>query len=169
MVALIETLPKLLGAYNEDSVTGPRTITNTNHVWYIIYILWLSETLRPTDTHIYRRDAHTNRSPGARLNDICRWYRGIAGRIALLTGAYTRIASAMLLPVMLVALFTVHLPQGFSFMHVIGMTDSGPQFGVPGFEVNLIYISGLECTPSISSSGLEIHNKYSLICPTSSL
>ena len=44
---------------------------------------------------------------------------------------------------MLVALFTVHLPQGFSFMHITGMTESGPQFGVPGYEVNLIYIAGL--------------------------
>ena len=67
----------------------------------------------------------------------------LLGGLALLTGAWVRLSSAALLPGMLVALFTVHLPNGFSFMHIIGMTEIGPQFGVPGYEVNLIYIAGL--------------------------
>src|SRR6266511_1446114 len=45
---------------------------------------------------------------------------------------------------MLVALFTVHLSQGFSFIHIKGMTPEGtPQFGMPGIEVNLLYLAGL--------------------------
>ena len=65
------------------------------------------------------------------------------GGLALLTGVFVPYAGAALIPVMLVALFTVHLSQGFSFMHIIGVTESGAQFGVPGYEVNLIYIAGL--------------------------
>lgn len=67
----------------------------------------------------------------------------LLGGIALIAGAFVPYASAALIPVMLVALFKVHLAQGYSFMHIIGMTESGPQFGVPGYEVNLIYIAGL--------------------------
>ena len=65
------------------------------------------------------------------------------GGLALLLGALVPLASAALIPVMLVALFTVHLPQGFSFMHIVGLSESGPQFGMPGYEVNLLYIAGL--------------------------
>jgi putative oxidoreductase len=42
---------------------------------------------------------------------------------------------------MLVAMFTVHLPHGFNFMNMTGMTAEGPTFGMPGFETNLLYIS----------------------------
>ena len=48
------------------------------------------------------------------------------GGLALLLGAFVQHASVALIPVMLVGLYTVHLPQGFSFMHIIGLTDSGP-------------------------------------------
>lgn len=43
-----------------------------------------------------------------------------------------------------VALFKVHLAAGFSFMNITGMTDAGPQFGMPGDEVNVLYIDGIE-------------------------
>ena len=67
----------------------------------------------------------------------------LLGGLALIAGAFVPYASVALIPVMLVALFKVHLAQGYSFMHIIGMTESGPQFGVPGYEVNLVYIAGL--------------------------
>jgi len=40
-------------------------------------------------------------------------------------------------------MFTVHLRYGFSAINTIGLTDDGPQFGPPGYEVNLLYIGGL--------------------------
>lgn len=67
----------------------------------------------------------------------------LLGGLALIAGAFVPYASVALIPVMLVALFKVHLAQGYSFMHIIGMTEGGPQFGVPGYEVNLVYIAGL--------------------------
>ena len=65
------------------------------------------------------------------------------GGIALIIGFLTAEASVLLGIDMLVALFTVHLPQGFSFINIKGMTPEGPQFGMPGVEVNLLYLAGL--------------------------
>ena len=67
----------------------------------------------------------------------------VGGALALLAGAFTTIASLLLLLEMLVAIIKVHGPNGFSFMHITGMTPQGPQFGMPGYEVNLLYIAML--------------------------
>ena len=65
------------------------------------------------------------------------------GGLALIAGAFTTVTSFLLTLEMLVALFQVHLAMGFSFIHITGMTAQGPQFGLPGYEVNLLYIAGL--------------------------
>ena len=67
----------------------------------------------------------------------------LLGGIALITGAFVSFASIPLIINMLVAMFSVHLSSGFNFMHITGMTDAGPVFGLPGYEVNLLYIAGL--------------------------
>lgn len=67
----------------------------------------------------------------------------VLGGIALIAGAFTAIVSAILIVEMAVAMFTVHWSAGFSFIQVVGMTEQGPQFGLPGIEVNLLYIAGL--------------------------
>lgn len=74
------------------------------------------------------------------------WVVGIVevvGGLALVLGAFVAIAGALLIISQLVALFKVHLGAGYSFIHITGMTPTGPQFGLPGFEVNLVYIAGL--------------------------
>ncbi len=65
------------------------------------------------------------------------------GGLALIAGAFVVIFGSLLTINMLVALLTVHLPQGFNFMHITGMTETGPTFGMPGYEVPLLYIAGL--------------------------
>ena len=65
------------------------------------------------------------------------------GGLALIAGAFVVIFGSLLTINMLVALFTVHLPQGFNFMHMTGMTETGPTFGMPGYEVPLLYVAGL--------------------------
>ena len=57
--------------------------------------------------------------------------------------AVRMVVSVLLIIDMLVATFTVHLPNGFSFIHITGMTEAGPQFGMPGYEVPLLFIAGL--------------------------
>jgi putative oxidoreductase len=37
----------------------------------------------------------------------------------------------------------VHLPFGFNFMNIVGMGETGPQFGMPGYETPLLYLAGL--------------------------
>jgi putative oxidoreductase len=67
----------------------------------------------------------------------------VVGGLALILGTLVVVTSAVLTIHMLVAMWTVHLPYGFSFMNVTGQTESGPTFGMPGYEVNLLYIAGL--------------------------
>ena len=83
---------------------------------------------------------------GVPLPALTSWVVGSVeffGGLALIAGAAVAVVGVAQLIVMLVALLTVHLPAGFSFMHIIGMTQSGPQFGLPGYEVNLLFIAGL--------------------------
>src|SRR5437667_8366438 len=78
--------------------------------------------------------------------EITAWLVGLAeivGGLALIAGAFVAIASVVLIVEMAVAMFTVHLPHGFNFINIIGMGKQGPVFGMPGAEVNLLYIAGL--------------------------
>jgi putative oxidoreductase len=65
------------------------------------------------------------------------------GGLAIIAGAFVALVSLPLLMSMLVATFTVQLRYGFSSVNTIGLTDSGPVFGPPGYEINLLYIAGL--------------------------
>ena len=65
----------------------------------------------------------------------------VGGAMLLLAGAFVAPVSAALIVEMLVALALVHGPQGFSVIHVVGMTPAGPRFGMPGYELNLLYIA----------------------------
>ena len=67
----------------------------------------------------------------------------IFGGLALLLGAFVTIVSVPLIFSMLGAMFTVNIKYGFSAVNTIGVTPEGPQFGPPGYEINLLYIAGL--------------------------
>ena len=67
----------------------------------------------------------------------------ISGGLALLMGAFVAIASIPLILSMLGAMFTVNIKYGFRAVNTIGLTPDGPQFGPPGYEINLLYIAGL--------------------------
>ena len=67
----------------------------------------------------------------------------IVGGLALIAGAFVAVAAVVLIVDMLVAMFTVHAPHGFNFINITGMGKQGPVFGMPGAEVNLLYIAGL--------------------------
>jgi len=67
----------------------------------------------------------------------------VLGGIALIAGALVPVVAILFIVEMLVAMFTVHLPNGFSFVNITGMTPQGPSFGMPGAEVNLLYIAAL--------------------------
>jgi putative oxidoreductase len=67
----------------------------------------------------------------------------IFGGLALLMGAFVALVSIPLILSMLGAMFTVNIKYGFSAVTTIGLTPEGPQFGPPGYEINLLYIAAL--------------------------
>jgi putative oxidoreductase len=67
----------------------------------------------------------------------------VVGGAAILLGAFVALVSIPLVASMLVAMFTVQLRFGFSSVNTIGLTPSGPVFGPPGYEINLLYIAAL--------------------------
>src|ERR1700752_4826092 len=83
---------------------------------------------------------------GAPLPEVTAWASTlieVLGGLAILAGAFVAVVSIPLIVMMLVALFTVHLRYGFSAINTLGLTADGPQFGPPGYEVNLLYVAGL--------------------------
>ena len=67
----------------------------------------------------------------------------ILGGLAVILGAFVRLASLPMAAVLLVAMFTVHLPYGFSSIKLQAVTAAGAQFGPPGYEVDLLYLACL--------------------------
>src|SRR5215813_14253626 len=67
----------------------------------------------------------------------------IVGGLAVLLGALVPLASIPMAAVLLVAMFTVHLPYGFSSIKLQAVTAAGAQFGPPGFETDLLYLACL--------------------------
>jgi putative oxidoreductase len=67
----------------------------------------------------------------------------VFGGLAVLLGAFVVLASVPMIAVLLVAMFTVHLPYGFISIKLLAVTDARPQFGPPGYECNLLYIASL--------------------------
>jgi putative oxidoreductase len=46
--------------------------------------------------------------------------------------------------VLLVAIVTVHLPNGFASIKLQSVTAAGARFGQPGYETDLLYLLGLD-------------------------
>jgi putative oxidoreductase len=67
----------------------------------------------------------------------------VFGGLAVILGAFVTLASLPMAAVLLVAMFTVHLPYGFSSIKLNAVTAAGAQFGPPGYEVNLLYLACL--------------------------
>jgi putative oxidoreductase len=67
----------------------------------------------------------------------------ILGGLSVMLGAFVTLASLPMAGVLLVAMFTVHLPYGFSAIKLNAVTAVGPQFGPPGYEVDLLYLACL--------------------------
>lgn len=80
----------------------------------------------------------------------------IFGGLAIFVGAFVAIASIPLIMSMLVAMFTVSLRYGFSSVNTIGLTPTGPIFGPPGYEINLLYIAALLTLALSGPSALSI-------------
>jgi putative oxidoreductase len=67
----------------------------------------------------------------------------LLGGFAVLLGAFVTIVSVPMTAVLLVAMFKVHLPYGFSSIKLLSVTSTGAKFGPVGYEVILLYIACL--------------------------
>jgi putative oxidoreductase len=67
----------------------------------------------------------------------------LIGGFAVLVGAFVLIASIPMGVVLLVAIFTVHYPNGFSSIKLLFVDASGAHFGQPGYETDLLYLGAL--------------------------
>jgi putative oxidoreductase len=65
----------------------------------------------------------------------------LLGGAALLVGAFVRWVSIPTIAVLLTAMFTVHLPYGFSSIKLKAIVDGRAQFGPPGYECVLLYVA----------------------------
>ncbi|MFN2399695.1 MAG: DoxX family protein, partial [Gemmatimonadaceae bacterium] len=77
---------------------------------------------------------------------ITAWLVGlveVVGGVALIIGAFVTLFSILLILDMLVAMFTVHIGNGYNWLNITGMGPDGPTLGMPGWELSLIYIAPL--------------------------
>src|ERR1700751_4776150 len=82
----------------------------------------------------------------------------ILGGLAVMLGAFVTLASLPMAAVLLVAMFTVHLPYGFSSIKLIGVTAGGAQFGPPGYECDLLYIACLAALAIGGAGPISVEN-----------
>ncbi|HUN45392.1 MAG TPA: DoxX family protein [Stellaceae bacterium] len=80
----------------------------------------------------------------------------LAGGLAVLLGGFVTLASIPMAAVLLVAMFTVHLPYGFSSIKLLAVTAAGAQFGPPGYETDLLYLAGLAALVAGGSGPLAL-------------
>jgi putative oxidoreductase len=67
----------------------------------------------------------------------------LLGGLAILLGAFVSLFSLPMAALLLVSIFTVHLPYGFSSINLMAVTAAGAQFGPPGYECDLLYLACL--------------------------
>jgi putative oxidoreductase len=67
----------------------------------------------------------------------------IFGGLAVLLGLFTTLAALPMIAVLLVAIVTVHLPNGFSSIKLLSVDAAGAHFGQPGCETDLLYLAAI--------------------------
>ena len=82
----------------------------------------------------------------------------ILGGLAVILGAFVTLVSLPMAALLLVAIFTVHLPYGFSSIKLMAVTPAGAQFGPVGYECNLLYLACLAALVLGGSGPLSVDN-----------
>jgi putative oxidoreductase len=83
----------------------------------------------------------------------------ILGGLLILLGAFVPLAAVPMAVVLLVATFTVHLPNGFSSIKLQSYDAAGAHFGQPGYETDLLYLASLVAL-SIGGAGALSVDRY---------
>jgi putative oxidoreductase len=107
--------------------------------------------------------SNTLHALGVPAPDVMAWATilvELIGGCAVLSGAFVWVASIPLAAVLLVAIFSVHLPYGFSSIKLVAVTATGAQFGPPGYEVALLYLASLAALVMGGSGPLSIDHRF---------
>ena len=80
----------------------------------------------------------------------------VLGGLAIIIGAFVLLASIPLFISMVVAMLTIHVHYGFSVVNTIGLTATGPVFGPPGYEINLLYMCALAALALVGPGALSV-------------
>jgi putative oxidoreductase len=83
---------------------------------------------------------------GVPLPDLLAWLTTLvelAGGTAILAGAFVPFVALPMATVLVTALLTVHLPNGFFSVKLVEVSASGTKFGPVGYEIILLYLAGL--------------------------
>jgi putative oxidoreductase len=96
---------------------------------------------------------HILQALGMPLPDVLAWVTilvELLGGAAVLLGAFIPVVSIPMTVVLVVAILTVHLPNGFSSIKLEAVTAAGARFGQPGYETDLLYLA---CLLSLVAGG----------------
>lgn len=88
----------------------------------------------------------------------------VAG-IAFLFGAFVPVVGIPAIILLAVAIFTVHLPYGFTSIKLISVNNGRAQFGPPGYECSLLYIAAIIALALIGPTPWSVDKYRSLHSP----
>ena|SRR5499426_725708 len=94
--------------------------------------------------------------PAPHLMAWCTILIELLGGLAVILGAFVTLVSLPMAALLVVAIFTVHLPYGFSSIKLLAVTPAGAQFGPVGYECNLLYLACLVALVIGSSGPLSV-------------
>ena len=77
---------------------------------------------------------------------------------AIMTGTFVSVVSIPSIILLAVAVFTVHLPYGFSSIKLLGVSNGRAQFGPPGYECDLLYIASIVVLVLIGPTPWSVDN-----------
>jgi putative oxidoreductase len=80
----------------------------------------------------------------------------IFGGLAVLLGAFIPLVSLPMAGILLVAMFVVHWPYGFSSIKIMSVVSRRAQFGPPGYECDLLYLACLAALVLAGSGPMAI-------------
>jgi putative oxidoreductase len=67
----------------------------------------------------------------------------IVGALMIPFGTFVLLATGPMIAILVVAIFTVHLPNGFRSIKLLSYDSPGAHLGQPGYETDLLYIAAL--------------------------
>jgi putative oxidoreductase len=82
--------------------------------------------------------------------------------LAFLIGAFVDLVSIPAIILLAVAIFTVHLPYGFSSIKLMSFNNGRAQFGPPGYECDLLYIACIVALVLIGPTAWSVDKYRSL-------